>query len=139
MKCRAKNKSGKPCSAPAVGATNRCVMHSGLARELGSKGGRRRTVYNLDGLKQFEPPKTAADLRDLLAQSIIEIRTGKMDPKVANALGYVGASYLRALEVADIESRFERMEKQINYATETISTFRAQGRNNGASGIGTRI
>jgi len=28
---------------------------------------------------------------------------GKLDPKVTNALGYLGASYLRSLEVADIE------------------------------------
>jgi len=95
-------------------------MHSGRAAELGSRGGRRRTVYNPDGLKEFAAPKSAADLRDTLAQSIVELRTGKMDPKVANALGYLGASYLRALEPADIESRLERMEAQLNYAAQTI-------------------
>lgn len=141
MECAKRKRDGERCGAPARAGKKCCALHSepGRAAALGSKGGRRRTVYNLDGLKQFEPPKRAADLRDLLAQSIIEIRTGKMDPKMANALGYIGASYLRALEVADIESRLEKMELQINYANQAISTLRVQGASNSASGSGTRI
>ena len=82
VKCGGKNEVGKPCGAPAAGGTNRCVMHSGRAAELGSRGGRRRAVYNPESLKEFAAPKSAADLRDLLAQSIVEIRTGKLDPKL---------------------------------------------------------
>jgi hypothetical protein len=113
MKCGAKNKAGKPCGAAAIGGTKRCVMHSGRAVELGSKGGRRRARFNPEGLAEFTAPKNAADLRDLLAQSIVEIRTGKMDPKLANAVGYVGASYLRALEVSDVETRLEKLERYL--------------------------
>jgi hypothetical protein len=51
-----------------------------------------------DGLKEFAAPKTGADVRDLLAESIVELRAGKLDPKVAIALGYLGTSLLRALE-----------------------------------------
>jgi hypothetical protein len=97
MKCRAKNKGGKGCGAPAVGGTNRCVMHSGRAAELGSKGGRRRTVYSPDSLKEFSAPKSAADLRDLLAQSIVEIRTGKLDRKLANSISDLGTGFLALL------------------------------------------
>jgi hypothetical protein len=110
MRCRAKNKEGEPCSAPAVGASNRCVMHSGLARELGSKGGRRRTGHRPESLKAFPAPKNAADLRDLLVQSIIEIRTGNLDPKLPNSISYLGAGFLRALEVADLETRLLALE-----------------------------
>ena len=110
MKCRAKNKAGKPCGAPAVGDTNRCVMHSGRAAELGSKGGRRRAAHSPDGLKEFSAPKSASDLRDLLAQSIVEIRTGKLDPKLANSISYLGSGFLRAIEVSDLESRLAALE-----------------------------
>src|SRR5215469_5668794 len=110
MKCRAKTKAGKPCRAPAAEGTDRCVMHSGRAAELGSKGGRRRAIYSLDGLKDFAPPKTAADLRDLIAESIIEIRTGKLDPKLANSISYLGSGFLRALEVSDLETRLQALE-----------------------------
>ena len=82
------------------------------AAELGSRGGRRRTVYSPQGLKDFAPPKTAADLRDLIAQSIIEIRTGKLDPKMANSISYLGTGFLRALEVSDLESRLQALESR---------------------------
>ncbi|HXM22713.1 MAG TPA: hypothetical protein VN948_15760 [Terriglobales bacterium] len=65
-----------------------------------------------DALKECAAPKTAADVRDLLAESIIEIRAGKLDPKVAKALGYLGTSLLRALEVADTERRLDLLEQQ---------------------------
>jgi hypothetical protein len=65
---------------------------------------------DLGELKKFQAPRTASDLRDLLAESIIEIRSGKLDPRLANALGYLGASYLRALEVSSIEDRLDALE-----------------------------
>jgi hypothetical protein len=75
-----------------------------------TQGGRRRTVYSSDGLKEFSAPTSAADLRDLLAQSIIEIRTGKLDPKLANSISYLGSGFLRAIEVSDLESRLAVLE-----------------------------
>ncbi len=87
-------------------------MHSGRAAELGSKGGRRRTVYGPHARKEFSAPKSAADLRDLLAQSIVEIRTGELDPKLANSISYLGAGFLRALEVSDFENRLLTLEAQ---------------------------
>ena len=46
MKCHGVNGAGTPCGAPAAGGTNRCVMHSGRAAEIGSRGGHRRTVVS---------------------------------------------------------------------------------------------
>jgi hypothetical protein len=87
-------------------------MHSGRAAELGSKGGRRRAFFRPADLKDFAPPNSAADLRDLLAQSIIEIRLGKLDPKLANSISYLGVGFLRALEVSDLENRLRALEAQ---------------------------
>jgi hypothetical protein len=103
MQCKKKKRDGKQCRAPALADKEHCALRAepGRAKELGSKGGRRRSVYRPDALKEFAAPKTAADVGDLLAESIIEIRAGKLDPRVANALGYLGTSLLRALEVAD--------------------------------------
>jgi len=95
-------------------------MHSGRAAELGSKGGRRRAIYNQENLKEFAAPKTAGDLRDLLAQSIVELRNGQLDPRLANAVGYVGASYLRALEMSDIETRLIRLEREIERTSQAV-------------------
>jgi len=93
MQCEHKKRDGKRCGAHALTGQNRCAIHAqpGRAAELGSKGGRRRSVYSAGNLREFAAPKTPADLRDLLAESIIEIRSGKLDPKIANALGYRSA------------------------------------------------
>jgi hypothetical protein len=87
-------------------------MHSGRAAEIGSKGGRRRAAHSPNGLKELSAPKIAADLRDLLAQSIVEIRTGRLDPKLANSISYVASAFLRALEVSELERRLGALEKQ---------------------------
>jgi hypothetical protein len=49
----------------------------------------------------------------LLAQSIVEIRTGKLDPKLANSISYLGAGFLRATEVSDLETRLLALEARI--------------------------
>jgi hypothetical protein len=112
MQCQKEKRDGSRCGAPALSGKKHCALHAdpGRAAELGSKGGRRRAVYKPEDLKEFPAPKNAADLRDLLAESIIEIRTGRMDPKMANALGYIGASYLRAIEVADLEAKLAEFD-----------------------------
>jgi hypothetical protein len=112
MQCEHPKRDGKRCRARALTGQNWCAMHAdpGRAAELGSKGGRRRSMYSPTDLKEFAPPKTAADLRDLLAESIIEIRLGKMDPKIANALGYLGASYIKAIEVSEVQQRLDAIE-----------------------------
>lgn len=79
--------------------------------------------YSPGDLKDFAAPKTASDLRDLLAESIIEIRAGKLDPRVANALGYLGASYLRALEVSEVEAHLDVLEA--NQRTEERAYLRS--------------
>jgi hypothetical protein len=112
MQCEHKKRDGNRCKAPALNEKTRCALHAepGRAAELGSRGGRRRAVYGVGNLKDFAAPKTAADVCELLAESMIEIRHGKLDPRLANALGYLSASYLRALEVSDLEARFNALE-----------------------------
>jgi hypothetical protein len=112
MQCQKKKRDGNQCRARARTGQKYCALHSepGRAAELGSKGGRRRAVYSPDGLQEFTAPRTAANLRDLLAQSIIEIRMGKLDPKLANSISYLGTGFLRALEVSDLEARLLALE-----------------------------
>ena len=110
--CKATTSSGKPCRAKPH-KDGLCFFHSDPQRaaELGRKGGRRRVAFKLDELKEFEAPRTAADLRDLLAQLIIEIRAGKLDPKLANSISYLGTGFLRAIEVADLQARVDELER----------------------------
>jgi hypothetical protein len=69
-------------------------------------------VYNPGHLKEFAAPKSAADLSALLAESIVETRSGKLDPKLANSIAYLGTSFLRAIEVSDLEARLRSLEER---------------------------
>ena len=83
MQCERKKRDGERCGAPALAGQKYCALHSqpGRAAELDSKGGRRRSAYKPDDLKEFAAPKTAADLRDLLAESIVESAPGNWIPE----------------------------------------------------------
>ena len=114
MRCQAKNRSGTACGAPAMIGGRVCVMHSGRASELGSKGGRRRAGFSTDKLMPFAAPKTAADVRDLLAQSIVEVRAGQLDPRIAASICSLAAEFVKTLEVSTIEDAVERLERERN-------------------------
>ena len=70
-------------------------MHSGRAAELGSRGGRRRARFSPDNLRLVPAPKTAADVRDLLAQSMVELRAGELDPRIASSICSLVAEFLK--------------------------------------------
>lgn len=91
MQRQHKKRNGERCGASALTGQSCCAMHN-LAGppSLVRRGGRRRAAYKSADLREFAAPKTAADLRDLLAESIIEIPAGKLDPRFANALGISG-------------------------------------------------
>ena len=76
MQCSHKKRDGKRCRASALTDNTNCSLHAqpGRAAELGSKGGRRRAIHDSGDLREFAAPKTAGDLRELLAESIVEIR-----------------------------------------------------------------
>jgi hypothetical protein len=47
-----------------------------------------------------------------MAQTIVEVRSGKVDPRVANSISYLGAGFLKAVELVDLEARLAALEKQ---------------------------
>lgn len=58
------------------------------------------------------PPKTALEVRDLLAEAICQIRRRKLDTKTGNTLAYMASSLLRAIELGDLESRLKSLEER---------------------------
>ena len=48
----------------------------------------------------------------MLAETMADIRAGRMDPKLGSTLGYLGIALLRAFEVADFEQRLEQLEQR---------------------------
>ena len=48
--------------------------------------------------EQIVSPASAADVRRMLAETMADVKAGRMDPKVANTVAYVGTVLLRAYE-----------------------------------------
>jgi len=49
-------------------------------------------------MEHIAVPESAADVRRILAETMAEVKAGRMDPKVANTLTYVATVLLRAYE-----------------------------------------
>ncbi len=112
-RCKAKTRAGRPCQATPMVGKPFCLFHtSNFAVELGRKGGRHRAIFNPEDLERFEPPKTAAELVPLLAQTICEVRSGRIEPRIVNAVVYTSAAFLNALEIADLDARLKVLEKR---------------------------
>jgi hypothetical protein len=55
--------------------------------------------------------KSVRDVTELLAETINHLRAGKLDPRVANAVGYLATAMLKALQEGDIEARLRAIEQ----------------------------
>ena len=109
---------GKRCRAFALRGSDppRCIRHSEdpevirRREESDRKGGAVTAVRTLPATTL--PPRlyTAGDVRDLLAETIQQVRTGAIDTRTANAVGYLASVLLRAVEGHDLEARLEALE-----------------------------
>ena len=80
-----------------------------------------------DGSQTADHPlATPKDVSDLLAQSINQLRRGELDPKVANAVGYLSTVLLRALEQGPLEERMAKLEAMLGLAVNAQSSFAAK-------------
>src|SRR5271167_4680295 len=109
--CKATMSSGGRCKARPH-KNGLCFFHSDPKRaaELGRKGGRRNRHPYETPLQPVAAPESAGDVKRMLAESMAEVRTRKMDPKLGTTLAYIGTSLLKAIEVSDLETRLRALE-----------------------------
>jgi hypothetical protein len=63
----------------------------------------------------IEEIATAAGIRDLLAETIREVKAAKLDTVVrARCIGYLAGVALKAIEVSDLETRISILEEGAN-------------------------
>ena len=111
-RCTAKTAAGKRCTARPIRGGRLCWLHvPGNAERTGSLGGRRRRLFAPEKLEQFQPPASAKELEKILATALIELRAGRLDPRIASTLGYVGSAFLKAAELGSLEERLARLER----------------------------
>jgi hypothetical protein len=86
---------------------------------MGAKHGNRAMLPIRPDAVSIEPPKTAGDVRDLLANTMSQVHSRNMDVRIANCLAYLSAGLLRAIEIADLERRLVALESRGSSTMET--------------------
>jgi len=101
--CQASTKSGTRCAAPAVKGTRLCSLHADPKRaaEIGRKGGKRNLKLYDGGPQTVSIPESPADVKRMLAETMAEVRAGRMDPRQGTVLAYISHSLLKAMEVSE--------------------------------------
>jgi hypothetical protein len=56
------------------------------------------------------PLRSTHDVSSLLGESINHVRKGQLDPRIANAVGYLASILLGALQQGPLEERLARIE-----------------------------
>ena len=111
--CNAKTTAGKRCRAAAVKG-GLCSLHADpkLAAEMGRKSGQARRSKDLLAQERAElsPPRTAQEVRVALGEFISDVRSKRLDPKVAGILGSLASVLLRSIEASDLEMRLAALE-----------------------------
>src|SRR5262245_649174 len=59
------------------------------------------------------PLATVSDVAAFLAQTCNLVRKGRLDVKIANAIGVLASTLLRALEGAEVEARIDALEARL--------------------------
>jgi len=114
MKCKARTRSGKLCKANALIDKDYCLAHDPDSREkfkeITRRGGKVKKKIQVS-LAPIEFKGDSGEVLDLLADTINRVRSKEIPPRIANTIGYLAGHMLKALEIAEIESRLRKVER----------------------------
>ena len=86
---------------------------------MGAKHGRKaQALIRSDTealLELSDVPKTANQVRDVLAETLIQVRGKRLDARTASTVAYVATSLLNAIKVSDLETRLARIEQLFDW------------------------
>lgn len=108
------------CGAHAMKASEYCFTHNPTTRDqhliAAVKGGsvtNDKVNLKLEPLSLSKPEETIILLEDTINRVRCTREDGTMDLKTANCIGYLAGQILKAIEIADIDSRLAVVERVI--------------------------
>jgi hypothetical protein len=117
--CQATTATGEPCRAQALPGARFCVFHDPAhaeARAAGRKaGGKRRSqpAAVLPADTADAPLTSVPEVVAVLADTINQMRTGRLDVRVGNGVTYACATLLRALQPDEAAKLAEELRRRI--------------------------
>jgi hypothetical protein len=113
--CQHRNKNRTRCKAHAQNGSPFCFFHDpalgsqrAAARKAGGIARTRRVV--LPAQVPVKSLRTAAEVGELLGETINQVRRGELDLRVSNAIGYLSGILLGAIEKGSLEERLATLE-----------------------------
>ena len=118
--CKEILEDGEQCGAYALTGKEHCFSHDPESREAKleavHKGGLVKKVRINEPLTPVDII-TAKDVVRLLTVTIEEVRTGKLDPRLANTIGFLAGHLTRAYEIAELEDKVDEIRAVIKART----------------------
>jgi hypothetical protein len=112
--CRYKRPDGTKCKANATALSGLCFFHDPKRAadrlEAQRAGGLRNKAVSLPVNTPDCNLKNAADVIALLGTTINQVRRGQIEARIANTIGYLSATLLRAQELGNLEQRVSALE-----------------------------
>lgn len=119
--CKRQKANGQPCKATALHGSDACFFHHpdmATKRKAAQRAGgieRSKTATVLPAELPDVPLANVQDVIELLGTTINQVRTGRVDPRVSNAVGYLAGIMLKALEQGPIEERLAMLEDIVKH------------------------
>jgi hypothetical protein len=121
--CAARKRNGTACRAAALPGSRFCFFHSPkhatARRNAQSRGGLANRMATLPADAPDVKVEDAADVVRLLGETINQVRRGEIDPRVANAVGYLSNIVLAATAQRDLETRIAELESLVKNRSES--------------------
>ena len=124
--CEKIKSDGQKCRAMAMADSQYCFFHdpsAAKAREAAQRqGGQANGPAVLPADAPDVPLHSGKDVSTFLAETINQVRKGRVSPKIASTVGYLSSLLMKALETSDIEDRLARVEQvlKMREAEETL-------------------
>ena len=116
MKCKFTT-SNKQCNAFAMDSSEYCYVHNpevtNEEKQMNcSKGGKSKPIKIENPLPAIQID-TVSEVRIMLVETINKIRSGEMDIKTANSIGFLAGKLLDTLEIEKIDRKLSRLEEAL--------------------------
>jgi len=116
LQCAATKSGGLACRASPMTSSKFCFFHDPSKRRERSAARKAGGRHRSNGAAIL--PLTAPDIAltsstavgEMRAVSINELKRGPLEPKLANALGYLASTLLKTLDVGELERRIAALE-----------------------------
>ena len=115
MQCDFLKPDGKRCKAQAMIGASLCFSHNpavgaAVKRAARVRGGHARRIVLAAPLPPI-PMATPQDVITILVDTISRVRSGELDPRLANCIGALAGQLLRAFEIAQTAARIENIQR----------------------------